>query len=61
MLNTKTRKSRKSAQLYLFALKKSRKEWKQLQPWQITVTYKTEIIAETDKILSEISEFSNLP
>ena len=46
---------------YLFAIKQSRKPWKQLLPLWVTVIYKIQIISEAEKSLSEISEFSNLP
>ena len=61
MLNTKTRKSRKSAKLYSFPLKESQNAWKQLLKLAIIVRYKIQIISEAEKNLSEISEFSNLP
>ena len=61
MLNTKTRKSRKSAQLYSFALKESRNALKQLLKLGVIVRYKIQIISEAEKNFSEISEFSNLP
>ena len=60
MLNTKTRKSRKSTELYSFAVKQSIKASKQLPQLQNTVRYKSQIIPEADKNFSEISEFSYL-
>ena len=44
--------------LYLLALKQSRNARKQWQPFQITVTYKIQIISETEKNLSEFSNFA---
>ena len=57
MLNTKTRKSEKSALLYSFALKQSRNAWKQLLPLQVIVRHKIQIIPEDEKIFPRFPSF----